>query len=88
MLPVPPAAVRPMRRSVSQRFAPPPFSQMNTGPSASGFGATESDAVADLKEELGALYLELREIPDDELGQIPRRWKRGLERLAVADAPA
>lgn len=56
--------------------------------SASGFGATESDAVADLKEEMGALYLELREIPDDELGQIPRRWKRGLEHLVVADAPA
>lgn len=56
--------------------------------SASGFGATESDAVADLKEELGALYLELREIPDDELGQIPRRWKRGLERLVVSDASA
>ena len=54
--------------------------------SASGFGATEADAVADLKEEMGALYLELREIPDDELGQIPIRWKRGLERLVVSDA--
>ena len=54
--------------------------------SASGFGATESDAIADLKEELGALYLELSEIPDDELGQVPKRWKRGLENLAVADA--
>ena len=53
--------------------------------SASGFGATESDAIADLKEELGALYLELSEIPDDELGQIPKRWKRGLENLAVSD---
>ena len=56
--------------------------------SASGFGATESDAIADLKEELGALYLELIEIPDDELGQIPKRWKRGLEHLVVADALA
>ena len=54
--------------------------------SASGFGVTESDAIADLKEELGALYLELIEIPDDELGQAPKRWKRGLERLVVADA--
>lgn len=56
--------------------------------SASGFGATESDAIADLKEELGALYLELIEIPDDELGQIPKRWKRGLEYLVVADVIA
>lgn len=54
--------------------------------SASGFGATESDAIADLKEELGALYLELSEIPDDELGQVPKRWKRGLENLVVSDA--
>lgn len=54
--------------------------------SASGFGATEADAIADLKEELGALYLELQEIPDDELGQIPRRWKRGLEHLVVSNA--
>ena len=54
--------------------------------SASGFGVTESDAIADLKEELGALYLELSDIPDDELGQIPKRWKRGLENLVVADA--
>lgn len=54
--------------------------------SAAGFGATEADAIADLKEELGALYLELREIPDGELGRIPMRWKRGLEHLAGADA--
>ena len=54
--------------------------------SASGFGATESDAIADLKEELGALYLELSDIPDDELGQIPKRWKRGLGHFVMEDA--
>lgn len=54
--------------------------------SASGFGISESDAVEDLKSELGELYKELSEIPEDELGSLPKRWKRGLDHLVISNA--
>ena len=54
--------------------------------SASGFGRTESDAIDDLKSELGELYIELSEIPDEELGSLPKRWKRGLDNLVMSNA--
>ena len=54
--------------------------------SASGFGNTESEAVDDLKSELGSLYKELTEIPEDELGALPIRWKRGLGHLVMSNA--
>ena len=54
--------------------------------SASGFGSTESDAIYDLKSELGELYIELSEIPDEELGPLPKRWKRGLGHLVMSNA--
>lgn len=54
--------------------------------SASGFGISETEAIADLKSELGSLYKELTEIPEDELGTLPIRWKRGLYNLVMSNA--
>ena len=54
--------------------------------SASGFGISEAEAIADLKSELGSLYKELTEIPEDELGTLPIRWKRGLDNLVMSNA--
>ena len=53
--------------------------------SSSGFGRTESEALADVKSELGSLYKELAEIPEEELGILPKRWKQGLDNLVIAN---
>ena len=52
---------------------------------ASGFGDTEAEAVTDLKTELGDLYKELMDIPDEELGILPRRWKQGLNQIVLSN---
>lgn len=41
-------------------------------------GATESEAINDLKDEIVALFRELSTMPDNELGKLPKRWKRAL----------
>ena len=51
--------------------------------SASGFGDTEAEAVAELKSELGSLYAELMNTPVELLGVLPRRWKQGLSSLVI-----
>lgn len=51
-----------------------------------GEGETEPDAVADLKSQLGALYDDIITTPDQELGKLPRSWKRILEHLVIKDA--
>ncbi len=53
--------------------------------SASGFGSTESEAIAELKAELGDLYVELIDTPDDLIGALPKRWKQGLINLVMCD---
>ena len=50
---------------------------------ASGCGASETNAILALKEELGALYLELNDLPNENLGPLPRRWKDNLNSLVV-----
>ena len=51
--------------------------------SASGFGSTESEAIAELKAELGDLYAELMDTPDELIGALPKRWKQGLANLVM-----
>ena len=53
--------------------------------SASGFGSTESEAIAELKAELGDLYVELMDTPDELIGALPKRWKQGLSNLVMRD---
>lgn len=48
-------------------------------------GTTEAEALNNLKEEIRALYLELNETTDDELGELPSRWKRALTCIVASD---
>jgi hypothetical protein len=45
---------------------------------AFGSGPTEADAINSLKDAIAGLYTELVSAPDDQLGKLPRRWKRAL----------
>ena len=54
--------------------------------SASGFGITSDEAIADLKLMLGQLYEELRDLPDEKLGPMPKRWKFMFRNLVLDDA--
>ena len=53
--------------------------------SASGFGKTEAEAVAELKSELGSLYSELLSAPVEFLGVLPRKWRQGLSSIVIPD---
>lgn len=53
--------------------------------SASGFGNTEVEAIDELKSELGSLYSELLNTPDELLGVIPRKWRQGLSSIVIYD---
>ena len=53
--------------------------------SAYGFGGTESEAIAEVKAELGDLYVELMDTPDELIGPLPKRWKQGLGNLVMRD---
>lgn len=46
-----------------------------------GEGATESEARADLQNELIDLFEDLDSTPDSDLGDIPKAWKRILNRI-------
>ena len=41
-------------------------------------GPTEADAINSLKDAISGLYGELVSVPDQQLGKLPRRWKRAL----------
>jgi hypothetical protein len=45
---------------------------------AFGSGPTEADAINSLKDAIADLYTELAAVPDQELGKLPKRWKRTL----------
>ena len=45
---------------------------------AFGSGPTEADAINSLKDAIGGLYSELMSAPNEQLGKLPRRWKRAL----------
>lgn len=45
---------------------------------AFGSGPTEADAINALKDAIAGLYGELVAVPDQQLGKLPRRWKRAL----------
>lgn len=45
---------------------------------AFGSGPTEADAINALKDEISGLYAELASTPENQLGKLPRRWKRAL----------
>ena len=49
-------------------------------PEVEAFGSrpTEFDAINALKDAIGGLYAELAGAPNDELGKLPKRWKRAL----------
>ena len=51
-----------------------------------GEGAVEPDALADAMSYLKELYEDLMSTPDDELGNLPMRWKRVLRNLVFDDA--
>ncbi len=53
--------------------------------SASGFGNTEVEAIAELKSELGSLYSELLNTPVELLGVLPRKWRQGLSSIVIPD---
>lgn len=53
---------------------------------AFGSGPTEADAINSLKDAIAGLYTELAAAPDQELGKLPKRWKRAL--LSVAHPTA
>jgi hypothetical protein len=55
---------------------------------STGFGATEVEAITDLKAFLGELYLDLMNSPDETLGRLPLSWKRILEKLVGTHAQA
>ena len=46
-----------------------------------GEGKTEGEALSNLKEELIDLFEHLNEIPDSELGAVPKGWKRTINSL-------
>jgi len=49
-------------------------------------GKTEAQAIDLLKDEVVALFREIGSMPDDQLGKLPKRWKRAL-RAIIADEP-
>lgn len=49
-----------------------------------GAGATEADAINELKDEILRLYTDLSGSDDASLGKLPRRWKASLS--AIIDA--
>ena len=51
-----------------------------------GEGAVEPDALADAMSFLKELYEDLMSTPDEELGMLPKRWKRVLRNLVFDDA--
>lgn len=53
---------------------------------AIGVGQSPSDAIVDLKEHLGELYLDLMSTSDGAMGVLPRRWKASLGMLVDTDA--
>ncbi len=46
-----------------------------------GEGATDSEALVDLKDELITLFEDLNAIPEKKLGKLPRVWKRIVNRM-------
>ena len=48
---------------------------------AFGSGATEAEAIAILKQDIVSLFEDLVAFSDDELGKLPRGWKRILLRI-------
>jgi len=44
-----------------------------------GSGLTDADAINSLKNEIQALYADLRNTAEDQLGFLPARWKRALD---------
>ena len=54
--------------------------------SAAGFGSSETEAISELKSELGTLYTELIDTPDELLGALPKAWKQALSNLILRDA--
>ena len=50
---------------------------------AAGFGATETQAINDLKTLLGELYQDLIDTPDEKLGRLPMQWKSILQKLVA-----
>lgn len=49
--------------------------------------ATEGEAIALLKEDIVQLYEELVVTDEDELGKLPRQWRRVLSQLIQKDGP-
>lgn len=45
---------------------------------AYGSGASEADAINELKDQISALFEELNNEPDDALGELPLRWRDAL----------
>ena len=52
---------------------------------SAGYGRTANEAIADLKSQLGTLFEELIEVPEEELGILPKRWKQGLQHLVMTN---
>jgi hypothetical protein len=50
-----------------------------------GSGGTDAAAINSLKDQLRELYADLRQSVDDELGPLPRRWKRALVAMIEVD---
>ena len=53
-----------------------------------GHGTTEPEALVMLKQDIVALYEELRDSPDAELGRLPQAWRCILGKLIVENASA
>ena len=49
--------------------------------------ATEGEAIALLKKDIVELYEELLASDEDELGKLPRQWRRALSHLIQKDGP-
>ena len=52
-----------------------------------GEGATEPEAITDAMIQLKDLYDDLMDTPDENLGALPKRWKRVLKNLVIDHAP-
>lgn len=50
-----------------------------------GSGDTEPEAVANLRNEIIVLYKDLKTSNDDQLGKLPRAWRRILAKLITED---
>ena len=51
-----------------------------------GEGATEPEAITDAMIQLKDLYDDLMDTPDENLGALPKRWKRVLKNLVIDHA--